>query len=621
MIFVPLAVLFPFISFLCLIFNQNFYSKKNVCIIGVFFVFLSFLCSLKIIFFLYFNPHIIKIPLWTWLKYKQFSINFNFVLDRKVSLLISMVTLVGFLVNIFSIWYIRKKDNISKYFAYTNLFITCIEILILSDNLLLMYFSWEAAGFCSYCLIGFYSDNIKNGYSALKAYLLTRFSDFFLLIAIFLIFYKFHNLNFLVLKNIFLKNNFIFKNSFYNNSIALFLLLGAIGKSAQIPFHVWLLDAMVGPTPVSALIHAATMVTVGIYLIMKTFYFFIISPYILNFMTCIGIITLLFSSFTAIFQNSLKKILAYSTISQLGYIFVALGLKNIQVAFLHLFFHSFFKSLLFLSAGSIIKLMNYEQNIFKMRISYKKIKIIYFSFLIGCLSLCSFPFLTSSFYSKEKILYLAWNSKNFCLFFLLLLGIFFTSVYTFRMFLNVFHMNISKKFLFKKNSVFQNIPLIILNILCFSEIYFIVQKFLYPKMFFSEFCFFSFYIMFFSFFVSFLGFFLVYFFYINPKNSFFIFLQIFYQKTIQKIVLKDWYLQFFYEKIFFYIYESCFIKIKKKKLEKFFNIFSYIIFFLNKKFLKIEQKNMFGYFGVLITFLFIIFFICFINSFYLFNRF
>ncbi|WP_342270837.1 NADH-quinone oxidoreductase subunit L [Buchnera aphidicola] len=610
MIFVNLAIFFPFLSFLLLLFNKNLFSKKIIYFIGNFFVFLSFLCVIKTTFLLYYHPQTLIIPLWSWIKCDLFNIQFNFIINKKSILLLDMVTFIGFLINFFSIWYMEKNDDISRYFAYINLFIMWIEILILSDNLLLMFFSWEGAGLCSYLLIGFYKKKIENGYSALKSFLITRFTDSFLLIAMFLIIQRYHTLNFLKLKNVVFYNSLILKNHFYNHIISFFLLLGAIGKSAQIPVHIWLLDAMVGPTPISALFHAATMVTLGIYLIIKTYYFFLLSPIILKFLIWIGVFTLIISSFTAIFQSDLKKILAYSTMSQMGYLFLSLGIKNIHAAFLHLLSHSFFKALLFLASGSLIKNLNYERNIFKINVSYKNFKIIFFSFFVGCLSLLSFPFITSSFYSKEQIFVSLLKSNHFFVLSLAMLGTFFTSIYTFRVFFYIFNFSVFDSKYIKKNDILQNFSLIILSISCLPVTYFGIQKFYNfssISMIINEI---SWKMSIFTFLISMLGGIFLYMFKKFFQDICFFYRRKNFIKFFQKVIKKDWYFNKLYKKLFCLFFFNYIQFFKKNYLENFFDIFSILIKFLSNWKLLENKKKFSWYFSIIIIINIIILLMC-----------
>lgn len=467
--FIYLTILLPLISFLILSISQNRLSRHLTSSIGVIPIFLSFLLIIYIIYdFTYYNNNVFHQHFWNWINLGNYTIDIGVSLDGLSLTMISIVSLVGLLVHIFIIWYMQKeKNNYSRFFAYTNLFIASMLLLILSNNFITMYLGWEIVGLCSYLLIGFYYKKQKNCNAALKAFLITKFSDSLFLFAIFLIWNKFHTLNFYDLQE-YLKINYNEENNL--NLITFMLLGGAIGKSAQIPLHIWLPSAMVGPTPVSALMHSATMVTAGVYLIARNHYLFSLTPYILHAISFIGITTLLLSSIAALVQNDIKKILAYSTISQIGYMFVSLGIKDWYAAILHLTTHAFFKALLFLSSGVIISSIN-EQNIFK--IGKNKVNIrqsmpfIYICFLFAGLSLSSFPIITSGFFSKEKIFYSLLNQNYFFLI-LGLIGSCITTLYVFRMIFILFHSKIDEsiKFIFnKKKSFSKNFPLLILLLL------------------------------------------------------------------------------------------------------------------------------------------------------------
>lgn len=458
------VVLFPLIGFLLLAFSQGSLSKRYAEIIGIFSVLISFIITIlyKISFIV--NPAQVFVQkLLTWLSLNGLIINFGFFLDELSLSMLGVVTGVGLLIHIFSCWYIGFEEAYSRFFAYTNLFISSMSLLVLADNFLFMYLGWEGVSICSYLLIGFYNTYPKNNWRALKAFLITRISDVFLIISMFLIYKKYGTLNFQDIKLI---SMFISTGNFYDiNFINFFLLMGVLGKSAQLPLQTWLSDAMVGPTPVSALIHAATMVTAGIYLIARTHFLFLLTPNILFLMSFIGILTVLMSSFSALVQTNIKRILAYSTMSQIGYMFVGLGAKAWSAVIIHLIMHAIFKALLFLSAGSLIKSCNNEKNIFKMGGLRKKLPFLYISFLISGASLSSFPLLTSGFYSKGDILFSVLENGFVNFFIIGLFCSFLTSVYTFRMIFVIFHGNSSIHKVFSSTKLSHNAPLLVLLIL------------------------------------------------------------------------------------------------------------------------------------------------------------
>ncbi|AZP36320.1 NADH-quinone oxidoreductase subunit L [Candidatus Annandia adelgestsuga] len=401
--------------------------------------------------------------LWYLVDIRGLEIPMKITLDKLSLTMFSIVIGISSIIYFFSIWYMKNEKNYAKFFIYMNFFVANMLLLIISDNLLFMYFGWECVGLCSYLLINFYYKNKNYGKNAIKSFITTKISDIFLLISIF-IFY-----NYLGTISIQEVNKFsimyLYKNNYILQISNLFLLIGAIGKSAQFPMYTWLPDAMSGPTPASALIHAATMVTAGIYLIVRMHKIFILTPNILYIMYVIGLITLIISGLFALTQRNIKKILAYSTISQLGYIFLSLGICSWQAAIFHLITHSYFKALLFLSAGSLIKNCSGNQNIFTMNCSYKNNKFLYICFLIGGSSLSALPLITSGFYSKEYILLRLFSNNYIYIFYICILGTFITSLYTFRMIFYVFHEKYKKYNNIIKKNIFHNIPLLILCLL------------------------------------------------------------------------------------------------------------------------------------------------------------
>ncbi|NIH16681.1 MAG: NADH-quinone oxidoreductase subunit L [Buchnera aphidicola (Periphyllus lyropictus)] len=458
-----LTILLPFFSFLLIIFSQKKFSNIFYKIIGVFPIFSSFILVNYFYFYNFNNKVYISKIFWNWMTVLDLHVNFGLYIDKLSLNMLQVITGIGFLIHIFSIWYMSYKINISRFFAYTNLFISSMILLVLSNNLLLMYFSWELVGFCSYSLIGFYYTDLKNIKAAMKAFIITKIGDLFILLAIFLIFFKFHTLDFFKLNELF--HDFSYKNKEpVFELIALFILIGAISKSAQFPLQTWLLKAMVGPTPVSALIHSATMITAGVYLIIRIHSLFELSDHILYLVSILGSITILISSFSAIFEKDIKKILAYSTMSQIGYMFLGLGMKFWDIVLSHLVVHSFFKALLFLSSGSLIFSCNDKKNITKMGGLRKKLPFLYFCFLFGIFSLISFPYFTSSFYTKGSIIFESFNKGYIYFFIISCFGVFFTSIYSSRILFLIFHGNGTLKVNSVKN-FFHDIVLIILCLL------------------------------------------------------------------------------------------------------------------------------------------------------------
>lgn len=366
-----------------------------------------------------------------------FDIKISFLIDPLSVVMILVVTGVGFLIHIYSIGYMHNDENYGLFFAYMNLFIFAMLILVLSESFLLMFLGWEGVGLCSYLLIGFWYEKKFTGDAAKKAFIVNRIGDFGFILAMMLIFANFRSLSITNFNNTLLSFGVNFDTPIYT-SIALLLLLGAIGKSAQIPLFVWLPDAMAGPTPVSALIHAATMVTAGVYLIARVSLLYVMSPTASAIVLVIGILTALVAASIALRQNDIKKILAYSTISQLGFMFVALGTFSYVSALFHLVTHSFFKALLFLGGGCIIHAMADEQDITKMGGLKPYMKITYFTFFIGALTISGIPPL-SGFFSKDEILFNLYINNGLIYFLILLFTAALTAYYMFRLFALTFY--------------------------------------------------------------------------------------------------------------------------------------------------------------------------------------
>lgn len=371
--------------------------------------------------------------LWNWIDVAGFSPTFSFHLDALSLVFIFVITFVGFLIHIYSTEFMAEDEGFARFFAYLNLFVGAMLILVLADNLVLMYLGWEGVGLCSYLLIGFWYEEEKNGAAARKAFIVTRVGDTAMAIGLFMLFDVF---NTLAIQDILIQAPQTLPIGSQTAIIIAFLLLGgAVGKSAQLPLQTWLPDAMAGPSPVSALIHAATMVTAGVYLIARTHVIFELAPIAQQCVGIIGAVTLLLAGISALTQVDLKRVLAYSTISQIGYMFLALGVGAWSAAIFHFMIHAFFKALLFLGAGALIMLLHHEHDMFKMGGLKDKLPVIFWTFLIGSASLAAIPFVTAGFYSKDSILWLAFAGEkgNIWFFLTALLGAFITSVYTFRM--------------------------------------------------------------------------------------------------------------------------------------------------------------------------------------------
>jgi NADH-quinone oxidoreductase subunit L len=370
---------------------------------------------------------------WNWFEVDTLSTAFAFHLDALSVVFLFVITFVGFLIHIYSAGYMHDDAGFTRFFAYLNLFVCSMLILVLADNLVLMYLGWEGVGLCSYLLIGFWYEEEKNGYAARKAFIITRVGDTAMAIGLFMLFMSFNTLN---IQEILTQAPQTWTVGSQAAVIAAFLLLGgAVGKSAQLPLQTWLPDAMAGPSPVSALIHAATMVTAGVYLIARMHVIYELAPLAQLWVGIIGAATLTIAGFSALTQWDLKRVLAYSTISQIGYMFLALGIGAWSAGIFHFMIHAFFKALLFLGAGAVIHSLHNEQDMFKMGGLKNKMPVIYWTFLIGAASLAALPIFTGGFYSKDQILWLTWSGENSNIWFFLaaLGGAFITSIYTFRM--------------------------------------------------------------------------------------------------------------------------------------------------------------------------------------------
>jgi NADH-quinone oxidoreductase subunit L len=428
-----LVFLLPLLGFVTLALSRDRISENLAAIIGVGTIGGSALLSALIGWQFYTNP-----PdggsytqlLWTWMSVDGFAPTFALRVDQLSMLMLGVITGVGFFIHLFASWYMRGDDSYQRFFSYMNLFVASMLFLVLGDNLLFLYFGWEGVGVASYLLIGFWYKDPANGAAARKAFVVTRVGDTFMAIGLFILFHELGTLN---IQELLVLAPQKFEVGAPMITIAAFLLLGgAVGKSAQLPLQTWLPDAMAGPTPVSALIHAATMVTAGVYLIARTHTIFELAPTALAAVGWVGGLTLLMAGFIALTQSDIKKVLAYSTMSQIGYMFLALGAGAYQPAVFHLMTHAFFKALLFLAAGSVILACHHEQDIFKMGGLRKKIPFTFWVFLIGSLGLVAFPG-TSGFFSKDEILFQAWAYGHDHLFWMGLAGAFFTALYTFRL--------------------------------------------------------------------------------------------------------------------------------------------------------------------------------------------
>ncbi|NOT13423.1 MAG: NADH-quinone oxidoreductase subunit L [Methylococcaceae bacterium] len=393
----------------------------------------------------------------SWMTIDDLSVPFGFYLDALSMTMLFVVTGVGFLIHVYSAGFMEDDPGYARFFAYMNLFVSAMLVLVLADNLVLLYLGWEGVGLGSYLLIGFWYDEPNNGYAARKAFVMTRIGDTAMALGLFLLFTQLHTLDIQSLLS--LASSQWAPGAVLPVASAALLLGGAVGKSAQLPLQTWLPDAMAGPTPVSALIHAATMVTAGVYLIARTHPLFLLAPTVQLAVAVIGALTLLVAGCSALVQTDIKRILAYSTISQIGYMFLALGVGAWSAAIFHLLTHAFFKALLFLAAGSVISCFHHEHNIFKMGGLRKAMPLTFWSFMIGSAALAALP-LTSGYYSKHEILLAAFDASP-VLWAVGLLGALITGIYSFRLIFVVFF-GAQSQTVEKKPGWLMSVPLLLL---------------------------------------------------------------------------------------------------------------------------------------------------------------
>ena len=423
--FAWLIPVLPLLGFLCISFFQKRLAGKSAGVIGSLTVLGSFIISLGL-FFQLSEP--VTLIYFDWINVGSLKIPISFLFDPVSIVMLLIITGVGFLIHVYSVGYMAHDAAYARFFSYLNLFVFFMLILVLGSNYVLMFAGWEGVGLCSYLLIGFWFKNNEYNNAANKAFIMNRIGDLGFLLGIILMFVTFGSVEF--------GEVFSAAASFPDNqsaivAITMLLFVGAMGKSAQIPLHTWLPDAMAGPTPVSALIHAATMVTAGIYMVVRSNILYSIAPATLEFITIIGMATAIFSATIALAQTDIKKVLAYSTLSQLGYMFVALGVGAYSTGLFHVTTHAFFKALLFLAAGSVIHAMSGEQDIRRMGALRKKLPVTFLVFLAGTLAISGVPPF-AGFFSKDEILVKAYLQNGF-LFFLLSLTSVITAVYMFRL--------------------------------------------------------------------------------------------------------------------------------------------------------------------------------------------
>ena len=442
-----IALLFlPLLASIISGFFGKYLGDRNSEIITSVFVSISAIISLLIFYNVIVNDYENNVVVATWINSGSLDVNWSIKVDALSSVMLVVVTLVSALVHIYSIGYMSHDPHKPRFMAYLSLFTFSMLTLVTSDNFLQLFFGWEGVGLCSYFLIGFWFKKDSANAAAIKAFVVNRVGDFGFALGIFLIFYLFGTVNYNEVFNqipevVDKKLLFLGMNIDAVDLICILLFIGAMGKSAQIFLHTWLPDAMEGPTPVSALIHAATMVTAGVFLVVRCSPIFEYSPLTLNIITIVGMTTAFFAATIALVQTDIKKIIAYSTCSQLGYMFFAAGVGAYNVAMFHLFTHAFFKALLFLGSGSVIHSFKDEQDINQMGAVYKKLPYTYIFMIIGTLALTGFPFL-SGFYSKDAIIEFAYLKGNTTGYYAAGIGIFtavLTSIYSWRLIFKTFH--------------------------------------------------------------------------------------------------------------------------------------------------------------------------------------
>ena len=455
-----LIPLLPFLGFLINGLGRKYLSKGLVSIIGCGTVLASFVISMMI----FFNKDYSVISYFDFINVGSLKIPFAFQIDQLSTLFLLIITGVGFLIHVYSAAYMHeeKGEHFARYFSFLNLFVFSMLLLVMGANYVIMFIGWEGVGLCSYLLIGYWFKNIDYTKAAKKAFVMNRIGDLGFLLAVFWLISKLGTTSF---SDVFANVDKLSSGDI--TGISLLLFLGATGKSAQIPLYTWLPDAMAGPTPVSALIHAATMVTAGIYMIARSNALYSLAPTTLNVVAIIGAATALFAATIAMKQNDIKKVLAYSTVSQLGYMFLALGSGAYVAAVFHVMTHAFFKALLFLGSGSVIHAMSGQQDIRFMGGLKSKLKITYLTFLIGCLAIAGIPPL-SGFFSKDAILLAAFE-HNKILYIIGVLTAALTAFYMFRLlyitFFGSFRGTEEQRLHVHESPAAMTIPLIVLAVL------------------------------------------------------------------------------------------------------------------------------------------------------------
>lgn len=462
-ILVALIPLLPLITFIIIGLNFRRLPKMLTSMLGCGSVLVSFILSVIVFLQVKSAGTAIEVKLFDWILTAKFNVSFALVVDPLSALMLLVVTGVGFLIHVYSIGYMGHDEGYNRFFAYMNLFVFSMLILVLGSNFLMMFIGWEGVGLCSYLLIGFWYKNNEYNNAAKKAFIMNRIGDLGFLLGIFLIYVTFGSLNY---KDVF-TDVASFSGANTITAITLLLFVGAIGKSAQIPLMTWLPDAMAGPTPVSALIHAATMVTAGVYMVARSQALYVLAPLTLNVIAILGAITALVAASIAIYQNDIKKVLAYSTVSQLGYMFIGLGVGAFTGSMFHLTTHAFFKALLFLGAGSVIHALGGEQDIRKMGGLRKALPVTYWVFLIATIAISGIPPF-AGFFSKDEILAFAFE-RNKAIWVLGVIGSLMTAFYMFRLFFltfnNEFRGTGEQKHHLHESPYVMTIPLMVLAVL------------------------------------------------------------------------------------------------------------------------------------------------------------
>ena len=436
-----LAPALPLSSALLLALSGSRWPRKLVSLAGVGSIALAALVSLLVAWNFLTQPppgNAYLLPLWSWMNAGPFHADFGLYLDPVSLLMLLVVTFVSFLIHLYCTEYMRGDEGYARFFAYMNLFVASMLLLVLGSNLLVLYMGWEGVGLCSYLLIGFWYRDAANVRAANKAFLVTRIGDTAFAIGLFLLFTQLGTLD---IQQLMHRAPLQWASgSGMAIAAAALLLGGAVGKSAQLPLQTWLPDAMAGPTPTSALIHAATMVTAGVYLIARTNVLFTLAPPVQFAVAVIGAATLLMAACSALVQRDIKRVLAYSTISQIGYMFMALGVGAWSAAMFHFMTHAFFKALLFLAAGAVIQSLHHQQDMFRMGGLRRELPVAFWSFVIGGSALAGLPLLTAGFFSKDLVLWQSWAGPHGSIWFWLcgLAGALLTSLYTYRLVFLVF---------------------------------------------------------------------------------------------------------------------------------------------------------------------------------------